>query len=95
MGFPHKDVHDLPTKQTQRKIPPFSSTIFPATKPPGHWSPCEVWLEHATSLGLEVPKTVEKALEELRHLVMVFFGSCGANVINSEGLIVINSHYSP
>jgi hypothetical protein len=49
-----------------------------------------VWLEHATSLGLEVPKTVEKALEELRHLVMVFFGSCGANVINSEGLIVIN-----
>lgn len=26
----------------------------------------EVWLEHATSLGLEVPKTVEKALEELR-----------------------------
>eukprot|EP00435_Cladocopium_sp_Y103_P050829 s1301_g15.t1 len=26
----------------------------------------EVWLEHATSLGLEVPKMVEKALEQLR-----------------------------
>ena len=33
----------------------------------------QVWMEHAVSLGLEVPKSVEKVLEALRFLDRFWF----------------------